>query len=90
LPDVVRDMRRGGARRVVVASYLLAPGYFQRRIAEAGADVVSPPLGAHDALARLVLRRYDEACRRSLDDAGAEGRDGQLDAVGGRQLVEQA
>jgi sirohydrochlorin ferrochelatase len=89
LPDVVRDVRRGGARRVVVASYLLAPGYFHRRVAEAGADVVSPPLGAHDALARLVLRRYDEVLW-SLDDAGAEGRDGQLDAVGGRQLVEQA
>jgi sirohydrochlorin ferrochelatase len=89
LPDVVRALRRGGARRVAVASYLLAPGHFQRRVAEAGADVVSPPLGAHDALARLVLRRYDEALG-SLDDAGAEGGDGQLDAVGGRQLVEQA
>jgi sirohydrochlorin ferrochelatase len=51
--------------RVAVASYLLAPGLFHRRMAESGADVVSPPIGAHDLAARLVLRRFDEACRRA-------------------------
>lgn len=61
LPGVVRALRRRGARRVAVASYLLAPGFFHRRLLDAGADLVSAPLGPHDALARLVLRRYDEA-----------------------------
>jgi sirohydrochlorin ferrochelatase len=64
LPDVVRDLRRRGAHRVVICSYLLAPGFFHGRILGAGADAVSPPIGAHDALARLVLRRYDEAALR--------------------------
>jgi sirohydrochlorin ferrochelatase len=71
LPEVVRGLRRRGARRIAVSSYLLAPGHFHRCLLEAGADVVSPPLGVHDALARLVLRRYDEtapvgASRRML------------------------
>jgi sirohydrochlorin ferrochelatase len=61
LPDVVAGLRARGARRVVVASYLLAPGYFHRRLLAAGADAVSAPIGVHDALAALVLRRYDEA-----------------------------
>jgi sirohydrochlorin ferrochelatase len=61
LPDVVGDLRGRGARRVVVASYLLAPGFFHRRLLGCGADGVSPPIGVHDALAALILRRYDEA-----------------------------
>jgi sirohydrochlorin ferrochelatase len=50
---------------VAVASYLLAPGHFARQVAAAGRSVdgaiTSSPLGAHDAVARLVLHRYDEA-----------------------------
>ncbi|MCO5971199.1 sirohydrochlorin chelatase [Actinoallomurus soli] len=61
LAEVVRDLRARGARRVAVASYLLAPGHFHDRLLAAGADAVAPPLGVHDALARVVLRRYDEA-----------------------------
>ncbi|MEO3783921.1 CbiX/SirB N-terminal domain-containing protein [Actinocorallia sp. B10E7] len=60
LADVVAEARRGGARSVAVASYLLAPGFFQRRVEAAGADFTSRPLGAHQGLARLILRRYDE------------------------------
>lgn len=60
LPEVVRGLRLRGARRIAVSSYLLAPGHFHRRLFDAGADVVSPPLGVHDALAHLILRRYDE------------------------------
>lgn len=77
LADVVRDLRRRGARRVVVASYLLAPGFFHQRLLGAGADLVSPPIGAHDALARLILRRYDETALRpesSPDRRAAESR----------------
>lgn len=61
----VRDLRSAGAARVVVARYLLAPGFFADRVAEAGsaagATAVTDCLGADDALVRLVLRRYDDA-----------------------------
>ncbi|HEX8007225.1 MAG TPA: CbiX/SirB N-terminal domain-containing protein, partial [Trebonia sp.] len=49
------------APRVAVASYLLAPGHFQTRLAESSADLVSAPLGADDDLAALVWARFDEA-----------------------------
>ena len=48
-------------RRVAVASYLLAPGHFHRRLQATGADVVTAPLLPHPAMTALVLRRYDEA-----------------------------
>ncbi|AEI11554.1 sirohydrochlorin chelatase [Cellulomonas gilvus] len=60
LRDAVATARTG-ARRVVVASYLLAPGFFLGRVRAAGADVVSAPLAPDPRLADLVLRRYDEA-----------------------------
>lgn len=66
LGDVVAERRARGAARVVVASYLLAPGFFHDRMAASGADRVSAPLGAHEAVARLVLHRYDEARVRLL------------------------
>jgi len=59
VPQAVALARAGG-RRVVVASYLLAPGYFLDRVHEAGADVVSAPLAPDRRLAELALRRYDE------------------------------
>nr|WP_205692981.1 CbiX/SirB N-terminal domain-containing protein [Cellulomonas sp. IC4_254] len=65
-PDVataVAEARATGARRVVVASYLLAPGHFHGALAAAGADVVTAPLGPHPDLARVVLDRYDAALR---------------------------
>lgn len=65
-PDVataVADARAAGARRVVVASYLLAPGHFHGALAGAGADVVTAPLAPHPDLARIVLDRYDAALR---------------------------
>ncbi|MFI0352048.1 sirohydrochlorin chelatase [Actinomadura sp. 9N407] len=65
LADVVAAQRARGAGRVVVASYLLAPGYFHGRMRAAGADRVSAPIGAHDALARLILRRFDQAVFQS-------------------------
>lgn len=44
--------------RVAVASWLLAPGLFHRAAAEAGADVVSAPIGAHPLVVDLIVRRY--------------------------------
>jgi len=61
VPHAVARLRAAGAARVAVASYLLAPGFFQSRLAAAGADLVAEPLGTHDAVVRLVLDRYDEA-----------------------------
>ncbi|MFC4004315.1 sirohydrochlorin chelatase [Prauserella oleivorans] len=55
------DAARRPGRRVVVASWLLAPGLFQRRLEDSGADLVSQPLGSHPAVADLVLRRYADA-----------------------------
>lgn len=53
-------------RRVVVASYLLAPGYFAGLAARAGGDVTSAPLLVPDApvpdeLVDVVLDRYAAA-----------------------------
>lgn len=68
-PDVctaVADARRMGARRVVVVSYLLAEGLFQERLRACGADLVTPPLGEHPGLARLIAGRFRGAIRRRL------------------------
>jgi len=61
VPDAVARARRLGARRVAVASYLLADGVFQGRLHDAGADAVGAPLGLHPAVIRLVCRRCRHA-----------------------------
>jgi sirohydrochlorin ferrochelatase len=64
----VTQLRQAGARRVVVASYLLAPGLFADRIRDAslaaGAAAISPVLGAAPEVADVVLDRYQEAGTR--------------------------
>ncbi|MDD9208189.1 CbiX/SirB N-terminal domain-containing protein, partial [Georgenia sp. 10Sc9-8] len=62
LPDAVSQERQSG-RRVVVATYLLAPGYFADRAADCGADVVTAPLlvpaqQPHEDMVELVVERY--------------------------------
>ena len=47
--------------RVVVASYLLAPGFFHDQLAKAGADLVTEPLLPSPVLAEIALDRYDAA-----------------------------
>lgn len=62
VPDAVAAQReQAPGRRVVIASYLLAPGHFQGALADAGADVVAAPLGDHPLIAEVVLDRYDAA-----------------------------
>jgi sirohydrochlorin ferrochelatase len=61
VPDAVAAARRAGAQRVVVASYLLAPGHFHDKLAGAGADVVTTPLLPDDRIAAVLLDRYDVA-----------------------------
>jgi sirohydrochlorin ferrochelatase len=64
----VTQLCEAGARRVVVASYLLAPGLFADRIRDAslaaGAAAVTPVLGASPEVADVVLDRYQEAGTR--------------------------
>lgn len=48
----------GAGSRVAVASWLLAPGLFHRRVSRSGADVVSAPLADHRGVVDVVVRRY--------------------------------
>ncbi len=70
LPEAVATARATG-RRVVVATYLLAPGYFLDLVEAVGADVVTPPLLTGDvvpeALVAAVLGRYTAAFGVSAD-----------------------
>ena len=59
--EAVESLRRHGARRVVVASYLLSDGLFQDRLRVSGADVVTQPLGTHPGLVRLIANRFTRA-----------------------------
>jgi sirohydrochlorin ferrochelatase len=60
--EAVRALLAGAPGPVVVATYLLAPGYFADKIRaaglSAGAAAVSPALGAAPAIADVVLERY--------------------------------
>ncbi|MGN6442003.1 MAG: sirohydrochlorin chelatase [Arthrobacter sp.] len=57
--------------RVVIASYLLAPGFFHDQLAKAGADVVTEPLLPSRTLAEIALDRYDAAVAK-MQEAPAE------------------
>ncbi|MFF4451375.1 sirohydrochlorin chelatase [Streptomyces goshikiensis] len=70
VPDAVRALAARGHHRVAVASYFTAPGRFATRCAAAAPGPAAAPLGAHPALARLIVRRYDAALAASV----AEGR----------------
>ena len=77
VPDAVAAARARGARRVVIASYLLAPGRFRDRLLDAGADLVTRPLAPDPVLADIVLDRFAEAAPRPVprtDDAPDDGR----------------
>jgi sirohydrochlorin ferrochelatase len=56
--DVVARLRSDGASRVAVASWLLAPGLFQRNLERCGADVVAAPLSDHEAVLDVLESRY--------------------------------
>ncbi|WP_327093384.1 sirohydrochlorin chelatase [Nocardia vinacea] len=66
VPEVVAELRESGARRVFIASYLLAHGLFQQRLHEAGADGVAEPIGVHPAVVRLIADRYRAAARELM------------------------
>ena len=61
---IVNHRRIAGHTRIVLATHLLSPGWFAtkaRRVAEAGGALATGPLGTHDLLRDLVVRRYREA-----------------------------
>jgi sirohydrochlorin ferrochelatase len=58
--EAVAGFREQGHRRVAVATHLLAPGFFADKLAAAGADLTSPPLGAHPEIVELIVRLYAE------------------------------
>jgi sirohydrochlorin ferrochelatase len=81
--EAVADFRAAGNAAqgpVVVATYLLAPGYFADKIraasAEAGASAVSAVLGAAPEVADVVLARYRAAA--ALAGNGVSGVDERL------------
>ena len=70
VPGAVALARETG-RPVAIASYLLTPGVFTDRLAEAGADRVAAPLGPDPRIAALALRRYDAALAECAAEAAA-------------------
>jgi sirohydrochlorin ferrochelatase len=69
IPEAVAAARRAGARRVIAASYVLAPGHFAGLVGAAGADLVSPPLGDHPAVIEVAAQRFREALTEAGRDA---------------------
>ena len=61
VPDAVAELRAEEVGRIVVASYLLAPGYFHDQLAKAGADAVAPPLLPAPEIAEIAVERFDAA-----------------------------
>ncbi|MFH8799713.1 sirohydrochlorin chelatase [Streptomyces sp. NPDC017936] len=66
VPAAVRSLAARGRHRVAIASCFTAPGRFATECAQAAPWIASAPLGTHEAMARLVLHRYE----RSLDVGG--------------------
>jgi sirohydrochlorin ferrochelatase len=62
--EAVAELRARTGSPVAVATYLLAPGHFHDQLQRAGARWVTAPLGAHPAVAGLVIDRYRTASRR--------------------------
>ncbi|MET9434315.1 sirohydrochlorin chelatase [Streptomyces sp. NPDC006551] len=61
VPDALRLLAARGRHRIAVASCFTAPGLFATRTAAHAPWIAAAPLGAHPALARLILHRYDRS-----------------------------
>jgi len=74
--EAVAGLLHAGAPRVVVASYLLAPGVFADQVLDqslsAGAAAVSDPLGAAPEVADVIIERY---LQTACEDAELRVRD---------------
>ncbi|MDN4482414.1 sirohydrochlorin chelatase [Demequina lignilytica] len=59
--EAVAEARRFGEEEpVAVASFLLAPGFFQKRLEDSGADQVTGSLAPHPKLVEIILERYHD------------------------------
>lgn len=56
--DAVAAAREAGAERVIIASYVLAPGHFAQLIANAGADIATDPVGTDPRVVGVIAERY--------------------------------
>lgn len=56
--DAVVLARESSGGRVALASYLLAPGFFQRRLEDAGAAVVTGSLAPDERIVDIAVDRY--------------------------------
>ncbi|MGW9435996.1 sirohydrochlorin chelatase [Streptomyces sp. NPDC055607] len=72
VPEAVAALAARGRRRIAVASCFTAPGLFAARAAAHAPWIAAAPLGAHPALARLVLHRHDRALAASAALHGRE------------------
>jgi sirohydrochlorin ferrochelatase len=75
IPTAIAHLHALGATKLAVASWFLAPGFLPDRVYAAArlADphaIIADPLGADPDVAELVLHRYDEAVRESLERTG--------------------
>ncbi|MFH8792723.1 sirohydrochlorin chelatase [Streptomyces sp. NPDC017941] len=61
VPAALRALAARGVRHTAVAAYFTAPGRFATQAADAAPGRAAAPLGAHPALAALLLHRYDQA-----------------------------
>lgn len=61
VPTALRALAARGRHDVAVASCFTAPGRFATQCAAQAPGIASAPLGAHEAMARLVLHRYEQA-----------------------------
>jgi sirohydrochlorin ferrochelatase len=59
--DSVATLAGRGRHHVAVASYFTAPGRFAAQTAAAAPWIAAAPLGAHPAMADLIIHRYDQA-----------------------------
>ncbi|MDQ3825052.1 MAG: sirohydrochlorin chelatase [Actinomycetota bacterium] len=53
---LVAGLRAAGESRIAIASWLLAPGLFSRRLDTAEADVVAAPLGTHPKVVDRLIQ----------------------------------
>ncbi|MFE9400702.1 sirohydrochlorin chelatase [Streptomyces sp. NPDC006530] len=61
VPQALDAFAARGVRRVAIASYFTAPGRFAAQSAARAPWIAAAPMGAHPAMARLVLHRYTQA-----------------------------
>ncbi len=70
VPQAVQSARdRYPGRRVVIASYLLAPGFFHDRLGQAGADALTGPLLSSTAVDSKVVQIVADRYRAALTTA---------------------